>query len=306
MTSRGPLTSVVVVVHNMLRAAPRTLRSLSPGYQTGLGADAYEIIVVDNGSSVPLPAADLDLGGGNVHYHRIADAPPSPARALNYGAVKARGDVLCLIVDGAHMLTPGVLNAGTRMFKAAANPVVLTPQFFLGPGPQTETIGRGYDEKEEDRLLGSIGWPRDGYRLFEIGDPYRIRLASGIVPRPFWFVKMFESNCLFVKKTTFEQIGGCDEAFDLPGGGFMLPDLYCRLARVPGIEIIQLFGEASFHQVHGGISTNATPEAQLEQLAAYKKQYREIRGEEWKIPPNPVQFFGHAPTRHARRYLLEG
>ena len=40
----------------MTREAPRTLRSLSPGYQQGIHPDDYEVIVVENGSSAPLGA----------------------------------------------------------------------------------------------------------------------------------------------------------------------------------------------------------------------------------------------------------
>jgi hypothetical protein len=39
----------VLVVHDMARELPRTLRSLGPGYQRGLVVDDYEVIVVDNG-----------------------------------------------------------------------------------------------------------------------------------------------------------------------------------------------------------------------------------------------------------------
>ena len=45
--------SVVVVVYNMPREAPRTLHSLSASYQRHIDADDYEVIVVDNGSNPP-------------------------------------------------------------------------------------------------------------------------------------------------------------------------------------------------------------------------------------------------------------
>ena len=69
-------------------------------------------------------------------------------------------------------------------------------------------------EQEEDRLLQNISWPEDGYRLFDIGVPYRIVEDPEIRPRLFWFVRMFESNCLFTRKASFEAVGGCDERFD--------------------------------------------------------------------------------------------
>ena len=52
---RKPAVSVVVVVYNMAREAPRTLYSLSAAYQRDISAEDYEVIVVDNGST---PAFD--------------------------------------------------------------------------------------------------------------------------------------------------------------------------------------------------------------------------------------------------------
>ena len=56
MGCRSPLLSLVVVVYNMRREAPRTLFTLTSSYQR-LSPDLYEVIVVDNGSSEPLGEA---------------------------------------------------------------------------------------------------------------------------------------------------------------------------------------------------------------------------------------------------------
>src|SRR5690606_7281715 len=109
-----------------------------------------------------------------IRYFYLENPPPSPAYAINYAVKQARGDVICLMVDGAHMLTPGALSYGLDLFLSLANPVVLAPQFFLGHTTQTESIFEGYNEEKEDALLEEIGWPADGYRLFEIGVPYRL------------------------------------------------------------------------------------------------------------------------------------
>ena len=59
----GPVLSVVVVVHDMARELPRTLRTLDPAHQRGIAADDYEVVVVDNGSVVPVSPADLPFSG---------------------------------------------------------------------------------------------------------------------------------------------------------------------------------------------------------------------------------------------------
>jgi glycosyltransferase involved in cell wall biosynthesis len=298
--------SVIVVVYNMARAAPRTLQALTSTYQQGVAADEYEVIVVENGSKQPLPAASVEALGDNFHYHYLADPPPSPAYAINFGASRARGDALAIMIDGAHILTPGVLRHALDMFAAHRNPLVVTAPFFLGHGPQTETIAQGYDEAEEDRLLASIDWPQAGHRLFEIGVPYRIVEDPQTRPKLFWFVRQFESNCLFVRKSSFQAVGGCDERFDIPGGGMLLPDLYRRLCGMEDSEIIQLLGEASFHQVHGGVSTNTTPEKQREKWNSYLEQYLAIRGEPFEVSQKPLHFYGHMPNRQASQLMKTG
>ena len=68
----APDLSVVMVVHNMRREAPRSLRSLSPRYQQGLDGRHYEVIVVENGSDPDqrLGAALVEGFGSHVPLHR--------------------------------------------------------------------------------------------------------------------------------------------------------------------------------------------------------------------------------------------
>jgi glycosyltransferase involved in cell wall biosynthesis len=305
MQQRDLTLSVILVAYNMQRAAPRSVQSLLTPYQRGISADSYEVIVVDNGSDSPLTSLPGPEGCAGIRTIRLENAPASPARAINLGLAKARGQVVAVMVDGAHMLTPGALRHGLDLFGSLDNPVVALPQFFLGPGPQTETIYQGYDEAAEDALLEQIGWPEDGYRLFEIGVPYRIE-PGGRRPQLFWFVRLFESNCLFARRETLEHIGGCDERFDLPGGGLLLPDLYRRLADLPDAELVQLLGEASFHQIHGGTSTNVTRAQQKARLQEYLAQYQAIRGRAFEVSQKPLRYYGHMPTPQARRLMLTG
>ena len=91
---RKPALSVVVVVYNIPREAPRTLLTLSASYQRHIDADDYEVIVVDNGSKPPLDPAVIESLSGNFRLIRIDPAPPSPAHAINRGIAAAarRGD----------------------------------------------------------------------------------------------------------------------------------------------------------------------------------------------------------------------
>lgn len=63
---RKPKLSVVVNAYNMTREMKRTIHSLSPGYQCGVKASDYEVIVVDNGSVQPLSKHLVLLGQDGV------------------------------------------------------------------------------------------------------------------------------------------------------------------------------------------------------------------------------------------------
>ncbi|MCB1016770.1 MAG: glycosyltransferase family 2 protein, partial [Acidimicrobiales bacterium] len=164
--------SVVVVFYNMKREAARTLHSLSRSYQQGLDDATYEVIVVENGSD-----PDQVLGedyvrsfGPEFRYLDLGDdAQPSPAHALNRGMALAGGDAICFMIDGAHVLTPGVLRYGLQGLRTYAPTVVATQLWYVGPGQQGDAMLEGYDQDYEDRLFDEIAWPGDGYRLFDIG-----------------------------------------------------------------------------------------------------------------------------------------
>ncbi len=94
--------SVVVVAHDMDRELPRTLVSLCPEYQRGIGVDEYEVIVVDNAS------------------------PPSPARAMNIGLSLAQGALIGAMIGGAHLATPIMLRYA-RVGSQLAQRVVVLP-----------------------------------------------------------------------------------------------------------------------------------------------------------------------------------
>lgn len=283
--------SVLLVSYDMAREVPRTLRGLSRTYQHGAQDLDYEVILVDNGSPVPLDPstwADVDVP---VNFIQFTDAPPSPARAINMALEQASGEIICLMIDGAHLLTPGVFRMALACYAAFDDPVVATRYFWMGPGSQNETIVDGYSKAVEDQLLQSINWPEDGYRLFEIGSPLR----SG--PENInWLNRMFESNCLFMRRALFEEQGGADERFDFPGGGFINLDIFSRAVDAPGVTAAQLIGEGCFHQLHGGTTTNVSTAERDASLAKYRQQYEEIRGHGDVITKKTFFYMGHLPN----------
>jgi len=226
-----------------------------------------------------------------VRLIRLEKASSSPARAINIALDEAVGEIVCLMIDGAHMLTPGVFRMALSSYRAFANAVVAIRYFYLGMEEQTVSIAKGYNKQAEDRLLERIQWPEDGYRLYEISTPLR----SG-ANRLTWFNRMFEANCLFMKRSLFAELGGADERFDYPGGGFLNLDIFKRAVEAPGVTPLQVIGEGSFHQLHGGVTTNSTGDEREARLNRYRAQYAKIRGDDEVMAKVSFTYMGHMPT----------
>jgi hypothetical protein len=60
--------------------------------------------------------------------------------------------------------------------------------------------------------------------------------------------------------------------------------------------VIQLLGEGTFHQVHGGISTNRPPGYRQDE---YHAEYRRLRGRGLRKPDVEALFLGTAPDADA-------
>jgi glycosyltransferase involved in cell wall biosynthesis len=283
--------SVVVVVHDMARELPRTLRSLSPSYQHGLTADDYEVIVVDNGSPEPVDPALLVSFDGRLRLERIDPAPPSPARAANRGLQLAEGNLVGIVVDGARLASPGLLAEARRATCLAPRPVITAPAFHLGPVRHMQAAEAGYDQAAEDRLLAESGWEDDAYRLFEVSTP------AGSWGRGL-FGPAGESSSLFCPRSLWDELGGLDERFTLPGGGLVNHDLYRRACALEGAVLLVLLGEATFHQYHGGAAT-----ARRYSWEEMHAEYQAVTGVPHRPPANPPMYVG--PVRPAMLPLIE-
>ena len=279
-----PQLSVVVVAFGMARELPRTLRTLTPTHQRGIEADDYEVLVVDNGSSPAVSDEVLEGFGGHIRLLRLDPAPPSPARAANVGIAAAAGELIGLIVDGARMASPGLLDAARRAARLADRPVVASLGWHLGPVRHMQAAEAGYDQAVEDALLADLAWEDDGYRLFDAS-------TLGGSSAWGWFSPLAESSALFLPTALWRELGGLDEAFARPGGGLVNHDLYRRACELDGIELVTLLGEGTFHQFHGGAATSGGDD--FEQLQA---EYVGLRGRRYEAPTNPSWFVGPVPV----------
>ena len=288
---------MVVVVYNMPREAPRTLHSLSAAYQRHIQPDDYEVLVVDNGSDPPFDSKIIDGLSGNFRLIRIDSASPSPAPAVNRGIAEARGEVIGVMIDGARMVTPGLLHFARRGAGIYDRAVVASIGWVLGFDNQKWAMEAGHDKEREDALLKSIDWPADGYRLFEIGT-----LAASSING--WLLPIAESSALFLRRELWEMLEGLDERFDLPGGGLVNLDTYRRALELPNAELVVLLGEGSFHQIHGGIATNSDIDLFPEALQRWSQQYETIRGQPWAFRPQDRPTYLGIMPRPALSHLI--
>ena len=159
------------------------------------------------------------------------DATPSPAPALNRGIADRRGRAVALMIDGAHVLTPGVLRFGdARPDDLRARGRRRRSSGTSGRASRTRRSPRATTASYEDRLFEQIDWPTDGYRLFDDRPLHRrprlVRRAVG------------EQLHLRAARRCSSRSGLMDESFSMPGGGFANLDFFERMAtlarRQPG------------------------------------------------------------------------
>lgn len=290
--------SIIVIVYNMPKQAMNTLYSFSKKYQENVLESDYEIVVIENKSSNTLDRNAVLGLGSNFQYYLRDETGVSPAKALNFGVEKASGKYLGLIIDGARMVTPRVIEYVLMAFRQSPYSMVAVPGYNLGPSEQQYHISHQYDEQAERKLLDSIHWQHNGYRLFDIAN------LSGANPKG--ALQLFlECNCLFTSRKIFDDIGGADERFNLLGGGAINLHIYRKIGMHKNSQYyFVLLGEGSFHQFHGGVTTSSKKDREA-LLELFRIQLDEI----WEgqfggaLKREPILF--GSITSHSLPFLIE-
>lgn len=283
----------MIAFFNMRREAQRTLYSLTTPYQEGVAERDYEVIVVDSHSSEPLDGAWVESLQGNFRYRYVESPWPTPCRAMNVGIDMARADVVACAIDGARILSPGIVAGMCRLHGSMPSPFVYTPGMHLGHRPQYLSVSEGYNQQVEDALLSTLDWQANGYALFGVAS--LAGSAKHGLLRP-----IAESNCFSVSKRKLAGMGGFDERFQTIGGGLVNLDLFSRLVQDSAVEPVMLLSEATFHQFHGGASANVAPE--VGRFEEFQREYLALRGEAYQVPPQQPLYFGRVRDE-VRRFL---
>jgi hypothetical protein len=256
--------------------------------QRDVASDDYEIIVVDNGSRSPPKDCEIRACAPNARlFNWDGPASASPVAAINAALAGVRGNLVGVFIDGARVASPRVLAGALDAAKLHPKPAVGVLSYHLGPDVQSQSIQRGYDQAVEDQLLAGVQWEEDPYRLFDIG-VFADSSAGG------WFATPAETNALFLRRETWRDLGGYDEAFQSPGGGLANLDIWARICAEPSIRTFLLLGEATFHQVHGGVASNAIHSPWNE----FHAEYVRIRGRHYERPTVTPWLLGQFQNRH--------
>lgn len=179
--SETPTFSVVVPTYNRPQALFRCLTALSA---IEYPRDAYEVIVVDDGSDEPLDAVVKGVSGLDVVLHRQANAGCATAR--NEGAARARGEYLAFTDDDCAPQPDWLTRIAARFEEA--------PDVFLG--------GHVVNALTENSFATASQSMVD--YLYEYYDVVSDEMA------------FFTSNNIAVARASFEAIGGFDRTVPRP------------------------------------------------------------------------------------------
>ena len=264
--------SILLVMYNMPRECPRTLVSMLPPYQKDIDTEDYEVLVLDNGSTAPLPAELVDKLPANVRLLGVPDPNGSPGRALNWGAGHAGSDRLMFCIDGARMFSDRLVASAIETLENFPDAFVYTLGWHLGPGVQMRSVFEGYDQVVEDELLAAANWQFEPDNLFKIS-ALAGSSANGITG------PISESNAFAVSRRLFEEVGGYDDRFKIPGGSTSNLEIFTRYVTRPNALNICLAAEGTFHQVHGGVATS-NPDIS----PTFFDEYAQIFGRPYEFP----------------------
>lgn len=280
----------------MPRQAMNTLYSLSALHQKNIEKDEYEVIVVENSSSNQLNEAHVLGLKGNFHYFLREESSQSPVDAINFAYQQCQGDMIGLIIDGAQMVTPRVLEYSKMAHLMNPHALVTIPAYHLGEVEQKD-LTPGEDHENTERLkLQQLNWRENGYRLFQ----YACFAPSN---NRGYFQPMQESSCLFCHRDDFEAIGQADERFNLPGGGSINLHIYRSLGILKTTQLFALPGEGTFHQFHGGVTTSNIEKRQ-ELITQFRQQIDDIwQGKFQSLTQEPTLL--GAITFHSQRFMEE-
>jgi glycosyltransferase involved in cell wall biosynthesis len=229
-----PEVTVVIPAHNRTAALRNCLASLA---RQTLARDAFEVIVVDDGSTPPIAADIAEFVDGEHTKLLRHEHAQGAGQARNSGAASARGELL-VFLDADCLCHPGLLRA--HLDAQADGPVAVCG---FGGGreltPSTWRLKFGPDWDFSD-VAGTFA---AAARTPLLHDPLTELLAR---PRPTDWAFFWTLNAA-VPKSFFDRAGGFNPHFEVKGNEDM--ELGYRLSRI-GLATVFVPEAITIHQPH--------------------------------------------------------
>ena len=208
-----------------------------------------------------------------------------------------RGEAIALMIDGAHVLTPGVLRYGMLGLRTYEPAIVATQQWYVGPGQQPDAMHAGYDQ----RLRGPAVRARSSGRSTATGCS-RSATSSATATGSTGCGRATASSC---PARCSSRSAASTRASRCRAAATPTSTSTSGSARRPDVTVVTILGEGSFHQVHGGTTTNqARPRrARPSVLSSYREHFARARGRGLRGPRKPIHYVGSMPgaARRTRR-----
>ena len=195
--SREEGLALVVVVYDMPQQAERTIYSLTSRYQQGVTEDDYEVIIVENRSDRTLSADFVEGLPDNFSYHLRHETQPTPVHAANFGVRMSRRSHTAVLIDGARMVTPGVVKNLLRGHRMHRDSVVSVPGYHLGRQLQQRAV-------------------EHGERLFAVAELEPLRGEPGVAPPRGGASKHGRVGAVLALDPQRRQLGQASELFGPP------------------------------------------------------------------------------------------
>lgn len=238
-SERTPKLSVVMLVQGTPRQSENAIFSLSAAYQRNVREQDYEIVVVETRSNEMLGRGRVEKIASNVRYFEHGHGGLGPNVPWKLGITKARAALVGVLLDGASVATPGVVEHALWASRIGERALYAVPSHHLRP---VTLPARGRKQEGDGAnlaLLESVDWRKWGYRLFEIAIENEWPTGSPSDP-------IVDCSFLFCQRALWDEI-----AERTANDGAEPFDELCRLEQT---KLVVPWSEGTFHQYHAGIA----------------------------------------------------
>nr|WP_242004371.1 glycosyltransferase family 2 protein [Xanthomonas sontii] len=250
---KQPLASIIIPTRDGLELLRACVESLIAKTEYR----AFEIIVVDNGSSEPETLQWLGEMSGRNDFRVIrADVPFNWSALNNLAAREARGEVLVFLNNDTEVFDSDWLQ---RLAENALRPDVGVCGPLLLYGDRTI--------QHAGVVIGMGGWADHVFKG-EIPLHSQNLFVSPVLQRQ---VMAVTGACMVVARGTFESLGGFDESFVVCGSDVEL----CLRAYSHGLKTVYVARAAMIHHESKTRDPRAIPESDFVRSAQAYSPYRE-------------------------------